>query len=180
MKSAKTETVESRQAKVVTTQLAIALEALDNATALLNTTKKICKSCQLTHYVNWLEAQAEKELRAAANKVKKYEAFFRQAIDDTAEIEDSEEKEASVRLHAAAPDLLAFAEHYVASQDFCVVSGGAERATCECAVCALNREARAVIARARNKFCAHGNEPKYCEICHPELESEEDREARGA
>lgn len=29
-----------------------------------------------------------------------------------------------------------------------------------------------------SEFCAHGNNPEFCEVCHPELESDEDFEER--
>jgi len=57
--------------------------------------------------------------------------------------------DADARLIAAAPELLAFAENYVASQDYCIEGGKVDPKTCECTVCVLNREARAAIAKAK-------------------------------
>lgn len=32
--------------------------------------------------------------------------------------------------------------------------------------------------QAETPSCDHGNDPKYCEVCHPELESDEDNKKR--
>ncbi|MDP2275308.1 MAG: hypothetical protein Q8K32_31470 [Archangium sp.] len=55
---------------------------------------------------------------------------------------------ANADLIAASPDLLAFAERYAASGDWCVINGETSE-NCECVACSLTREARATIAKAR-------------------------------
>lgn len=59
---------------------------ISEAATKLDTRARLCSGCSRQHFVNWAEAQADKELQAVVQKLVKFEHLFgtgEELADDT-------------------------------------------------------------------------------------------------